>query len=328
VLFRSGEIVRTINRRSATLRALRVVEGTGQNCAWAAEGDGQVAEEHSEGAAASNFGSDAQKQAVLQWARARSNFRVTGSARRAARSAGAGPQGTRAVISRNMMNSSAAVASKINTRIFNGTGASDMPVGLDAAIGDDANTYAGLDRTDVALAFWKPTVIDPGVLTDPTFALIRQDRTKIFKASGENPDLAFCTPEVFDVIGGLYDSTRRYVKELNTARGRVVLDAGFEGLELDGMVFLKDKDATQNRIYYVNSNYVEIQVQQPDLDALGDVTANMPMDDGFGPMPLGIHCTKLAKDGDSDKYMCLSEYQLVVRRPNACGVRKNVKIPV
>lgn len=319
-----GETVRTINRKSSTLRALRIVDGIGQNCAWAVEGDGQVGEEFSEGAAAANFTSDSQTQAVLQWARARSNFKVTGSARRAARSAQAGPGGNKALIARNLVNSSAKVASIMNGRLFNGTGASDMPVGFDAAIGDDANTYATINRATAGNEFWKPTVVDPGSLIAPTFSLMRSDRTKIFKACGEMPDLALVAPEVFDTIGGLYDSTRRYVKDIVTARGKVTLDAGFEALELDGMFFLKDKDATANRIYYVNSNYVEIQVQQPDLDALGDVTMNMAADDGYGAFPLGIQCTKLAKDGDSDKYMCLSEYALVVRRPNTCGVRKNV----
>jgi hypothetical protein len=41
-------------------------------------------------------------------------------------------------------------------------------------------------------------------------------------------------------------------------------------------------------------------------------------------VPLGFMVEKLAKAGDSDKYMLTFNGQLVVRRPNACGRRKNV----
>ena len=50
----------------------------------------------------------------------------------------------------------------------------------------------------------------------------------------------------------------------------------------------------------------------------------MAADDGWGPIPLGIVCEKLAKNGDSDRFMCRTEVQLVVKRPNAFGRRTNI----
>lgn len=317
-----GKMVASINRRSAFLRAIPVTKGDGQNVAFAVEGSGQVVENFADGADASNFGSDEQRQGLLPWGRVRSNFTVTGSARRAARSASAGPDGVRDLVGRNMINASAAVAGLVNTQCFSGTGTNQI-VGLDDAIAQTANTYATIDRSSVS--YWRPTVSDPGVLTAPTFAQIRADRSAIFVASGENPDLAVCSPSVFDAVAALYDNSRRYMQDvINTARGEVKLDSGFAALEVDGMMFLKDKDATANRIYYINSNYIELQCQELMPEALGDLGVAGLADDGYGQVPLGIRCDRLSKGGDSARYMAFTECQLVVRRPNAMGCRKNV----
>ena len=319
-----GNIVRTINRRAITLRIFPWLLADGQNCAWAVEGDGQVGENYAEGADAANFGSDSQVQALLNWGHYRSNFHVTGTARRAARRAAAGPMGIQNLIGRNMTNSSAKVASIINVAAYNGAGTGTTMAGFDVAIGSTTNTYGTIDRTVGANSFWLPTVVDPGSLTKPTFAQMRDDRRKIYVASGEYPDIGLVSPDVFNAIGGLYDNNRRWVTEVETPRGTVILDAGFKGLELDGMTFIQDKDATSNKIYYVNSNYVHFEYLPPDEDILQDMQLNAQADDGWGATPLGITCEQLSKTGDSSKYQCLTNVQLVVTRPNACGVRVNV----
>ncbi|NUP13764.1 MAG: phage major capsid protein [Polyangiaceae bacterium] len=320
-----GKIVPQINRLSATLRVLPMIPGGGKNVAWVAEGDSEDAENYADGADAANFSSDSQNDAILSWARVRKNFKITDTARAAAQTNEAGPDGLKDLIAHNIITQSGKVASKVNLQIFSGDGTSDALTGFDTAIGDDTNTYATIVRgTDT---YWKPTVVDPGSLTPLTFAQVRSDRTAIFKKSGENPDLAFVPPEVFDAWGNLYDATRRYVQEVTTPRGTVKLNAGFEGLEFDGMVILKDKDATANRIYYVNSNYVHLEylpLSPATVAALMTMGIDMKADDGFGMTPLGIRCEKLAKTGDADKYMVKTTLQLVVRRPNTCGVRKNV----
>lgn len=325
--FLRGDIVAQINRRSALLRILPIKPGIGQNCAWAVEGDGALVENFAEGADAANFGSDSQLQALLSWARVRSNFHVVGSARRAAESAMAGPGGVKDLVGRNMRNSSSKVASNINLQLYSGTGANQI-VGLDTAIGNATATYATIDRTvSPANTFWVPTVSDPGSPTALTFQQVRADRTAIFKLCGEMPDFALCSPEVFDTFGSLFDANRHYISSVMVpARSTqpITLDGGFEGIELDGMVFIKDKDATQNQIYYINSNYIEIQAQLMDPPGMAELGVTAPANDGYGTLPLGIRTEKLAKNGDSDRYMVMSELQLVVRRCNAMGVRKNI----
>ena len=320
-----GRLIPQVNRRSTLLKTLPIVPGEGKNCAWAARSSGQVAENYSEGADASNFGSDAQSEAILQWGHYRANFHVSGTARRAAATSRS-PDGVAQLLATNMFSANEALVSTLNAAMFSGAGTGTLIGGLDVAIGDTTNTYATIDRS--SNAFWRPTVSNPGVATALTFDQIRSDLGAIYDASGEQPDIAICPTAVFNKVGGLFDSTRRYtVDTITTARGVVRLDAGYQALEVDGCMFLRDKDATAGQIYYLNTNYIEIQYLPPEpefmaeLESLGVI---LDANDGFGPVPLGILAHPLGKQGDSDRFECVTQLQLVVKRPNACGVRKNV----
>lgn len=317
-----GDIVRQINRRTMLLRVLPIVKGDGKNVAFVPEADGALAENYSDGADAANFGSDAQASATLAWGLYRSNFHVTGLAMAAASSSGT-PMGNLALWARNQINGAAKLASTVNKDCFSGAGTGTLIAGLDVAVASATNTYAGIDRTQGGNAYFRPTVVDPGVLTAPTFALLRDDIRQIYEASGEMPDLAVCSPAVFNKIGSLFDNTRRQIDSINTARGSMRLDFGFQALEVDGTVFLRDKDATANRIYYLNTNHVRVEYLPPAPPA-GVVVQAMAANDGFGQVPLGISYEMLAKLGDSDRAQAKTYVQLVVDRPDACGARLNV----
>lgn len=316
-----GNTVRQINRRTVALKLLPVVAGEGKNVAFAPEADGQLAESYAEGADAANFGSDAQASATLLWGLYRSNFHVSQLSMDGA-STTMTPQGNRALWARNLVNASAKLATTLNVDVYSGTGANKI-TGFDAAIGSAVNTYAGIDRTIGANAYFIPGVFDPGVLTAPTFSLIRADLASIYTACGENPDLAFCAPLAFNKVGGLFDATRRQVDEIQTARGVIRLSFGFQALEVDGVMFVKDKDATAAQIYYVNSNHVELQYLPSSLMS-GLPQLPGAIDDGFGPSPLGMVYEMLAKLGASERAEVRTTCQLVVDRPNSCGIRKNV----
>lgn len=317
-----GDIVRQINRRTMLLRLLPIVKGEGKNVAFVPEADGALAENYSDGADAANFGSDAQASATLSWGLYRANFHVTGLAQAAASTSGT-PLGNLALWARNQINGAAKLASTVNKDLFSGAGTGTLIAGLDVAIGSTSNTYAGIDRSQGGNAYFRPTVVDPGVLTSPTFALIRDDIRQIYEASGENPDIAVCSPAVFNKVGSLFDATRRQIDNVMTARGKIALDFGFQALEVDGCMFVKDKDATANQIYYLNTNHVRVEYLPPKQPP-GVPAQQMSANDGFGAVPLGITYEMLAKLGDSDRAQAKSYVQLVVDRPDACGVRLNV----
>lgn len=317
-----GDVLRQINRKTATLKMLRIVPGEGKNIAWAPEFDGAIAEAYNEGADAANFASDAQDSAILTWGLYRSNFHVSSLAMDAAATSST-PEGNRQLWARNLVNASGKLASYINQELFGGTGSSSRMTGLSIAV-DASTDYAGVSHSTYSA--WNSTVVSPGSLTAPTFALIRDDLRQIYEASGETPDLAVCSPAVFNKVGALFDNTRRQIDTVRGGNGPVKLEFGFQALEVDGTVFFKDKDCTAQTIYYLNSDYVEVQYlpsasQQRLIEAMsGDVQP----DDGFGPVPLGFKYDMLAKTGPSEKAEILWTGQLVVSRRNTCGKRTNV----
>lgn len=322
-----GDVVEQINRQVAALKFIRITAGEGKNVAWAPEGDGALAENYTEGADAANFGGDVQNSAILGWGLYRSNFHVSNLALDAAASS-VDPVGNKALWARNLRNNGAKLASLVNQKLFSGPGTGTEMCGLAEAIGKDDNTYATIDRTNVNYAYWKPTIIDPGVPTAPTFALIRDDLRKVYEACGENPDIALCAPAVFNTIGNLFDATRRFVDTVNSARGSIRLSFGFQALEVDGCVFVRDKDCTAATIYYLNTAAMEVQylpsAEQSAL--LREMNMQVNADDGFGEVPLGFKYEMLAKTGPSEKAEILTQIQLKVERPNKFATRKNVLV--
>lgn len=318
-----GDIVKQINRRCSALRVIKIVPGAGKNVAWAPQGDGQLAENYTEGADAANFGADAQTSAVLNWSLYRANIHVSNLALDAAATTGT-PEGNRLRWAKEVRDGAEKLASTINKAIFNGVGTGTTMFGLDGAVGNNSNTYATVDRSQTPNAYFRPNVFDPGALTSITFALIRDDLRQIYEQSGETPDVALCSPAVFNSIGNLFDANRRYITDIVTARGSVKLDASLGALELDGTIFLRDKDATANQIYYINTNYMELQYLPPAGQPVDEDAEMMNADDGFGEIMLGMKYEMLAKTGASEKAEIRTTTQLKIDRPNACGVRKNV----
>lgn len=333
------DIITTVNRTAVTLRVLPMVVGGGKNCGWVIKGSGKTAAVMAEGANAGTPSQDLQIPAVLNWAYYKSDGGATGPAQAAAASAQS-PRGNMNLLAQDVVDSVAQLASQVNAHAYSGDPtASPVEVGgLDYAIMSTTNTYATINRTTEAAA--RPTVINPGVATPITHALLRKDISTIKTACGEAPDLAFCHPNVFTEIANTFDSNRRYnqTTELTTARGRITLDASVQAVTVNGCTFIEDKDATlesgstSGRIYYVNSRKVEYRMLPPKeiaglLARMGLVEGTMlRANDGFGELPLLAAVVAMAKAGDADTFMAKTYLQLVVKSPKHCGVRRFVQI--
>lgn len=329
----AGDIKRQINRKSTLLALLAKNPDEGKNVAWGAQGDGAVAEFFVEGADASNFGTDSQTSAILPWSQARSNFSVSGLARAVARTSRT-PEGNIEVIARNMLDGIATLADKLNKALYSGASGQspEQITGLMEAIGTDNNTYATIDRTNVAKAFWKPYVVDPGAATALTFSQIRTDLAAILVAGGVRPNVALVSPRVFLTLASLFDPQKLYVMQTAGAGMLSSMAPEFEGgsgaIKFDNCVFIEDKDATDGTIFYLNTSTVSVQylpIGEPGPGG-ADESSDVIMNDGFDDIPLGVRLEALAKTGDADKIMMKVYPQLRVQRPNQCGVRKNVKI--
>ena len=323
----AGDIARQINRRSQTLALLRKVAGEGKNIAWAAESDGANAEAFAEGADAANFAADAQGSAIIPWALYRSNFSVSDFARSAARSSRT-PEGNIELIARDIQNGAATLSSKINVDLFTGQSGQTpgQIVGFDEAIGLTNNTYATIDRSSAA--YWRPYVVDPGSATVLTQAQVRTDLSTIMKAGGVKPNLALVGPDTLNAIRATFDGQIIYdLLNVQTNDGEIALNAGTGAIRFGGCAFVEDKDCTEGKIYYLNTDAVEVQHLPFDGPAMGGADEQMDSDltDGVEAIPFGMKIEALSRNGPADRVMMQVQPQLRVRRPNQCGVRKNVK---
>lgn len=336
----AGDVVRQTNRTCALLRVIPITIGEGKNCAWSVESSGATAAEMAEGGNPASPTSDAQAGATLSWSYYEQSSSVTGPAQAAA-STSRTPQGNLNQLGRQISNSLAALVSKINQRCFAGSGAGSpkQVTGLDVAIGDNSNTYATIDRSSAP--YWRPYLVNPGVSTQLSLGQVREDLKEIQVQSGFVPNVALVHPGVFNEVGNLFDSQRRLIQtvtELTTMRGKILLSGGYAGIEVDGCVFIKDKDATlesgntSGRIYYLNTDFVDLNVlPQPEFraafpDLNFEPEAMLQANDGFGEVPLLAAVVKLAKTGDAAIYMAKTYAELRVRRPNACGMRRFAKL--
>lgn len=339
----AGMVVRQTNRTCGILRLIPIITDEGKNCAWVVESSGATAQPMLEGADPASPTSDAQASATLNWSYYEQSSQITGPAQAAARTSRT-PLGNMNQLGRQIANSLSSLMAKVNLHCFSGDGtASPKEVtGLDAAIGDTTNTYATIVRG--SSTYWQPYVVNPGSATNISLGQIREDLKEIQIQCGRVPTFAVCHPGVFNEVGNLFDAQRRLIQTVDTVqstRGTINLKGGYQGIEVDGCVFVKDKDATlesgngSGRIYYLNTDEdvgVSLRVlPQPEfreafpqlqIEPETMLTAN----DGFGEVPLMAAVVKLAKTGDAATYMAKVYCELQVRRPNSCGVRRFVKL--
>lgn len=336
----ANELVRTVNRTCVALRVLPIRVGGGSNCAWVIKGDGATAAVMAEGAAAGTPANDPHTAATLNWAYYKADGGATGPQQATAATASS-PTGNMESLANDINDSISKICSVVNGHIYTGDPtASPVEVGgFDYAIMSTTNTYAGINRTSNAAA--RPTVINPGVATPLSITQVRKDVADVKVACGEAPDLAFCHPDVMNEVYALFDANRQYVQpvtSVTTRRGNIELDGSVNAVRISGCTFIEDKDAsresgnTSGRIYYVNSNYVDVMAL-PSKEITGLLAelgiapgAMLRGNDGFGEVPLLTTVQEIAKAGDADLFMAKTYLQMRVRSPKHCGVRRFVQI--
>lgn len=326
-----GDLVNQINRRAVTLAIFGSRRGGGKNIAWAPKHDGAYAESYAEGANVTTYGSDGQASAIIPWSMYRANFSVSGLAKATSRTSSS-PERNIELWAENMLSGAEKLADLMNKDIYTGVGPVGTETkffGLDYAIGTDNNIYAGIDRTVLANAYWKPYIADnAGVPQALTFNQIRTDLATIATRGGQRPNVALVSPLTLVAIASLFDPVKQYIYEVMGAGGKVVLEGGTGAIYFDGCYFIEDKDATDGKIYYGNTRAIEMEVLPQDEPGPGmeDEVMDAELVDGFETIPIGLRLEMIARTGDADNAMMKTYLGLVVRRPNQCGVRKDILI--
>ena len=321
----ADQIIAQANRETPLLTSgrIRVLPGSGKGLQFVVSGDGAAAESIAETDDITNFASDPQQDVTIPWGTLVSAFSVTDKARLAA--VGANPMSNAALSAQKVMEAASAVLKLANQQFYTGTGANQI-VGLADAIGDDANTYAGIDRTVLANAYWRPYVVDPGVPTPLSIAQVRTDLAAIKVKSGMRPDLALGSPATYQKVKSMLDASTQYTHVVNQPQVGVPVISTNVSVDIDGCMFMEDSWAPDGTIFYLNTSYIWMEHLVPDEAYTEGLPADLLQIVQSRALPMGMHIKCLAGAGLYNRHVVASYPQLAVRRPNACGTRYNVAV--
>lgn len=339
------ELIKQANRSSPALAFLEKRGGRNSVCTWPVTGTGATAAAYNETDAFTSPTTDKRVQAKLDWALYKSEFQVTGFAEAIAAATGS-PAELANLFRREVMNAGAALGSQINTHFYNGAEAAspNQVVGLNEGLDDGTNTnvYAAINRTTDT--FWKGNLNhNSGTGRALSLSLLRTLKSKIFRGSGETlaDYVIFAPPELLDKYAELFDASRDYVTEIVVpGRGQITLDGGYEVAKFGGALFVADKDVpyTNNvaptedvsQCYFVNPRHVhwEIVPSIPsqigaggEVNQVEDLMAGQRAVTNF---PITVQL--LGPTGDFTNGFVKTYIQLVVERPNATGILKDINI--
>src|SRR5690606_12800394 len=91
----------------------------------------------------------------------------------------------------------------------------------------------------------------------------------VWDACSEQPDLLTAPSNIFSKIKQLYGDRVQAVREIQTARGVIKLQAGVQAIEIAGIPVVRDPQATANTLHALTTNYVWLeQLLPPELAQL------------------------------------------------------------
>ena len=315
-----AKLARQWNRMARTISLLDAKPGQGKAVNWDASTSTQTAATFTEG---SDVGSselliDPKIIMTLPWGLYRNAFGLSTLQLEAALQSKETADALIDLLDESVYESVAAISSKLNVDLFAGIGSSNELCGLNYSL-LSSGTYAG---QSVAGNLVSNTDANGSVLRALSVDLMDKMEAAIFTASGLRPDFIVTTPAVFRKYKGLFESLRRVPGDSVDRYDTSVSD---DGVYFQGIPVVRDKDCPAGCMYFINRSSVHM-AYMPAANFGDAVQFNVRMGMGsngqdeeqsFG-IPLRIY--SLAKTGSSVKFAIETYCQLVVRRPNACGV--------
>lgn len=316
-----AKLARQWNRMARTISILDAKPGNGKSVNWDVSTSGQTATAYTEGAdiTTGELLIDAKVPMVLAWGLYRNAFGLTDHQLEAALQSKGSAEELMQLLEESVYESVAALASKLNADLFTGVGTSSALCGLDTSLITTGN-YAGQSVTGTVLA----SNIDANSNTGRALTLETMDKMEsaIFTASGMRPDVIVTTPKVFVKYKSLFEPIRRLVGDAPNRYDTSVTD---DQVYFQGIPVIRDKDCPAGKMYFLNKSAVHMAYMPPANfgDAVSFVVkmgmgSNADGDEQTFGIPFRV--TSLAKTGDSTKFFIRTAAQLVVRRPNACGL--------
>ena len=315
------KLTRQWNRMARTISKFEAKPGTGKSVNWDISTSGQTALAYTEGddIQSTELLVDAKVPMILSWANYRNGFGLSELQLEAAlNSPGSATQLMR-LFGESVFESTAALSNKLNVDFFTGIGASNQLCGLDYSL-LSTGTYATQTVTGVLVSNLDTNGTVNRALT---IDLMNKMESKIFVASGMRPDLIVTSPGVFNKYKGLFEPIRR-VEGMSV--NRYDTSVSDDQVFFMGIPVIRDKDCPTGKMYFLNRDVVHLEYSP--MSNFGDaVTFTVKSaegsngNDGDGQeFGIPIKMQALAKTGDSVKFFLRTTCQVVVRRPNACGI--------
>lgn len=325
------DTIRQWTRKSQFLNRIQKVKGSGKACIFDAEFGVNAAINLAENADV-NYGTDGyadqRVQAVLGWAQYANVIQITNRAR-ATSSLNSNPSDLANLLGRNISNACASIGKTLDTDCFTGSGAANYIAGLypsSAGAVGTTGTYAGLDRS--TYTNFKAVNTQPSAGTALTTDYLDQVRTSVIVASGEEPDLLVCSPNMLRVLRSFWNQSG-YRRWMPGQSNELVneLDPIF-GMEVISDINISESDG-YGKLYMLNSNHVRFEYLEPELDEGDQIIPLLESKgQGFEPVYLPLHVQKLSRQGAYSRWLMSINGQLVVDRPNSCAYIGNLSLTV
>jgi hypothetical protein len=325
-------VINAFNRLSVLAALLPKKMGSGKNVAWDVFVANGSAETFTDGQDVSTYNSDYALPAVLSWGLYRANFSVTELAQAAAATSSGSALELLDLMNTQADQAAMKIAAKVNADLFNGT---TNIIGLDTAIGLATGTYAGIDKG--TYTGWAPTVSANGSVDRPlTKAIMDAHEAAIYTACGEMPDLIIASPTVCSKYEALFDSVTRVAlvnSDLSAASAPGVgmnkvmpSHSGWTGLFYKGVPVYRDRNATDEYMYFLNTNYLSLEfLPHPSVNTAAISKSvelkGLPNSNMAG---LAARIDAMAKTGQADKFSATCMLALKCSRPSAMGVIKDI----
>lgn len=301
--------------------------GAGKNVAWDLAFSGNTATTVAEGAdvADSEYASDVNVPAVMQWANYRTSFKVTETELDAAASSAGSATALMDLFGERILNGGEKLARTINVDMITGTGVdgSGNPaiVGLLGGALETTGTYAGINRA--VFTEWAGNVdSNGGTLRPLTLDMLYKMDQNIFTASMEEATHLLVSPGIYRKYAGLFESNVRVMRNDGESKP---MGSGASELFWRGLPVIRDPNMSAGTCVFFNARHVSAKylprLQSPQdavMQRMGElVGGNGDTVKNVTGVPARIAI--LAKTGDSVKVSMKTVLQLCVKRPNALG---------
>lgn len=322
-------VTRQPNRAAVLLNLLRKETSVGKNLAFDVSVGTGVGTTYTDGEEVSAYSDDTELMASLGWGIYGDAFGITSLAESASASSRTEMAN---MIRKKTIDAVQRVAAKMNADLWSGDGTNQSFLGVTAAAGPFVATgeYAGVDRSTYPQ--WAGNLkTNGGNATQLTRNLVQEDLEAIYVASGTQPTFGVTSTKMWRKYANETDAKREIIQSVTIRGETIVLEGGWEAIEVNGIPVFRDKDCGDGDWAWVNADHTWIGQMPPNDRVRGKAVAMLPIagtpeeqKGTDGKEPLMARLRQLPEQGDFSRFQLIAWCQLATDRCNANLLRRNL----